>query len=379
LNKATGQDNLMRGLRRIVMPVLASALVMLGGTAAWAQSCGQLEAQLAAVGQGGGGGSSAAVNQKRRELDAAMGQARAAGCTGGFLSLFTRAGPRCQSILGQVNRLQAELANLSGGQGPSRSQINRQRSQILQQLGNSNCGPQYARYATARSSRGGIAALVNPPREQPSYQPPRAASYRTLCVRTCDGYYFPISNYAPRSQFQTDEQACRSLCPAADVALYYTGAGQEPEDMVSLTAGEPYDQLPNAFRYRTVYDTSCTCRTGIGTVASTRYYPSVEAALAAGGPEPQQITIQAEEARIRIPVPIPRPSPSEDPETLANLAGDFVPEPTGALPKTPERDAVADLTLTGGRNDIRVVGPVYYYALSPEDRAREASGPSPAP
>ena len=45
-------------------------------------------------------------------------------------------------------------------------------------------------------------------------------AYRTLCVRTCDGYYFPISFSAGGHELQRDETACRALCPGQLVALY---------------------------------------------------------------------------------------------------------------------------------------------------------------
>src|SRR6266540_3435428 len=46
-----------------------------------------------------------------------------------------------------------------------------------------------------------------PPPSHPNYYrrpSPYARTYRTLCVRTCDGYYFPISYATNRSHFKTD-------------------------------------------------------------------------------------------------------------------------------------------------------------------------------
>ena len=83
---------------------------------------------------------------------------------------------------------------------------------------------------------------------------------RTLCVRTCDGYYFPISFSTTRKYFEADEAACQRMCPAGDASLYYHSRREGPEQMVSI-AGAPYTDLENAFRYRTVLDRSCTCGT----------------------------------------------------------------------------------------------------------------------
>ncbi len=38
-------------------------------------------------------------------------------------------------------------------------------------------------------------------------------SYRTLCVRTCDGYYFPMSNASSPSDFERDQSNCQSELP----------------------------------------------------------------------------------------------------------------------------------------------------------------------
>ena len=46
------------------------------------------------------------------------------------------------------------------------------------------------------------------------------SGYRTLCVRTCDGYYFPISFSAGRQRFKTDEVVCKAMYGSATAELY---------------------------------------------------------------------------------------------------------------------------------------------------------------
>jgi Protein of unknown function (DUF2865) len=85
------------------------------------------------------------------------------------------------------------------------------------------------------------------------------ATYRTLCVRLCDGYYWPISFATHEAHFGRDNEACKKSC-SAPVALYYhPNPGGTPEEMVSL-AGVPYKTLGTAFLYRASYDASCKCR-----------------------------------------------------------------------------------------------------------------------
>jgi len=87
----------------------------------------------------------------------------------------------------------------------------------------------------------------------------RSGVYRTVCVRLCDGFYFPIKAATTSATFAEDEDACRSACASpARLFIYPTDTGT-PEDMTD-TSGRPYSKLPTAFLYRTTYDAACTCR-----------------------------------------------------------------------------------------------------------------------
>ncbi|OAP37572.1 DUF2865 domain-containing protein [Sinorhizobium americanum] len=78
-----------------------------------------------------------------------------------------------------------------------------------------------------------------------------AGGFRTMCVRTCDGAFFPISSNATPADFERDAELCRARCPGADTELYYhVLATEESEQMVSASTGRPYRELPNAFAYR---------------------------------------------------------------------------------------------------------------------------------
>ena len=47
-----------------------------------------------------------------------------------------------------------------------------------------------------------------------------SGTFRTICVRTCDGFYYPISAATSSARFAEDEKACRASCPATEVQLY---------------------------------------------------------------------------------------------------------------------------------------------------------------
>ena len=84
--------------------------------------------------------------------------------------------------------------------------------------------------------------------------------YRTICVRSCDGFYFPISNNASQRRLNLDADLCHSSCPNAETALYLVPIGQDAEMAVSVEGRTPYPTTPNAFKYRRGVDPSCSCR-----------------------------------------------------------------------------------------------------------------------
>ncbi|WP_247870299.1 DUF2865 domain-containing protein [Ochrobactrum sp. CGA5] len=74
----------------------------------------------------------------------------------------------------------------------------------------------------------------------------------TYCVRLSDGYLFP----APHSQFQKSDNVtetmarCRFICQGQNVDLYVLNdPNGETADMVSVTNGKPYVELPTAYNY----------------------------------------------------------------------------------------------------------------------------------
>lgn len=86
-----------------------------------------------------------------------------------------------------------------------------------------------------------------------------SSTYRTVCVRLCDGFYWPVSFATTGGNLGGDSKACEESCSSPAALYYYPNPGGEPEDMVNLK-GEPYTRLSKAFLYRTTYDANCKCR-----------------------------------------------------------------------------------------------------------------------
>ena len=85
------------------------------------------------------------------------------------------------------------------------------------------------------------------------------AGSQAVCVRSCDGSFFPVSYAASGGRLDGLEDMCRALCPNADVALYTYPASGEIEQAVSIS-GARYMDSPTALKYRQTYDPSCSCR-----------------------------------------------------------------------------------------------------------------------
>ncbi|MET0678854.1 MAG: DUF2865 domain-containing protein [Bradyrhizobium sp.] len=262
--------------------------------------CPRLESQLATIERSGGSGDPARDDQIRRyqdaavrqqsELDRVTMQAKRMGCdSSGFFSMFSGRSAECGPVNTQIQQMRANLdqittslERLRGGSGGGGSERDNQRRSVLAALGQNNCGPQYQQYANAPRGGGGGAAgggsgpgnfLTNlfgggDANNNPaaSLPPPSAdlappsGTYRTVCVRTCDGAYFPISFATVPGRFADDERACKAQCPATEANLYtYRNPGEDMNQAVSV-GGQNYTALPNAFHYRTEFNPTCACK-----------------------------------------------------------------------------------------------------------------------
>lgn len=234
--------------------------------------------------------------------------------------------------------------------------------------------PAYRRPTQRPQQRGTITVSPDDDDDQPadddmrSDEPaPRdfAGSYKTLCVRTCDGFYFPISYSVNRNQFQTDADVCHARCPQAETRLFVvkSGASDDGEQSYAADNGQPYSKLPNALRYRREVVQGCTCGAlDPSLMPTTGLNPDDVAADAANKKKAA--------AESELPLPKSKPVGGEDPETLANAAIGFVPQviqpvtsatTRGADPANPEATQVsADPNTADPKRPVRIVGPKFY-------------------
>ena len=107
---------------------------------------------------------------------------------------------------------------------------------------------------------GGLQNRVNPfdgRRQQPTYS--SGGRYKTMCVRLCDGFYFPISSAARRREFYRDAEQCQAQCDS-ETRLFYMPRDSGSIESARDQTGLYYEELRNAFLYRKKLDKSCSCR-----------------------------------------------------------------------------------------------------------------------
>jgi len=112
--------------------------------------------------------------------------------------------------------------------------------------------------AGERAVAGGFELLpLVAPRAPAAHAVPTPAP-RPVCVRLCDGFFFPLP--ASASPNADTEGGCRALCPAAGVALYFLPENSDRISEAANARGEPYSALAAAFRYRSAGAPACGCR-----------------------------------------------------------------------------------------------------------------------
>lgn len=86
-----------------------------------------------------------------------------------------------------------------------------------------------------------------------------STGHRTVCVRLCDGFSWPISHSTSRDRFAGGAARCSNSCEAESRLFVGVGVDARLESMHDID-GNPYTALPNAFRFQTTYDAACRCR-----------------------------------------------------------------------------------------------------------------------
>ena len=364
--------NVHRHFRRVIAPsvrsigrpgALALALGLLAAPGvSLAQSeqdirCMQLQQEMAAA-RGGGANAGELANldqqiaQQDRIYQGTQATMEDAGCYERMF-IFGRSlkrTPKCLNMNNRVEDARRQLARLQGQQKSlQRGGGNRRRQAELQQaLQRNGCSG-----APSGGGGGGLFDFFGGPRE-PEYQSPIYRSinpngrYRSVCVRLCDGFYYPISYSTYGSQLAQDADKCQANCAAPAELYVYRNPGQEIEQAISLS-GSAYMDLPVALRYRKEYVNGCSCK-------QTEYNPTdIEASnKKAQAPAPAAAGAQAKAAG---EAPPPAAAPAADPAEMPEL----------------------DLDITGSTAPAEAAPPVQQAAPAPAPAAAQAPVAAQAP
>ena len=266
--------------------ILASAVAFaisfaaFGATDALAQNADCARLQQAIAARRGSSGAQTAVERQRAELGRTRAYAGSLGCGNRkFLFFGSEPPPQCSEVNAQISRMEANLADLQaragGGAGDLIARYNAEclHGPAPAQPGNvfealfgglarlANGGQEPEPQTEARfEDRGGdshVTTLSGQPEENGGLHA-HSGSY-AVCVRTCDGSFFPVSYSGAGSRADSLEDVCRALCPNADMALYSFPFGGTIDEAAS-PSGEPYANLPNAGKFQKTFDPSCSCR-----------------------------------------------------------------------------------------------------------------------
>jgi len=358
---------------RRVLKLIATGAVALGVSAgvAAAQSpaCDQYRAELSALSRGNPQAVGQA-SQIRGEIIQLQAQRSRFGCDRGFLFFGDRP-PQCSQIDARLRALQGAYANAQ-----SQAQGNPARRQALMAAIARYCSPGGQREPNFFERLFGGGQAAPPPPDQQQYEmnthrqatenSPRYGGSRVVCVRACDGYFFPL----PSNRREGAEDMCQALCPNTQTLVYFM-SGDGVIERAGNREGKPYTELPNAGKYKKSFDPACTCRKADESWA-TALQPA-ENMLKSGRGDMIVTEEKSEElsrpkavAASRKPEPAPAPEADEeapvDPSTLPTASN----ESSGIGPQTINEEQtvgaregqVRETVGQGGqRAKVRVVAP----------------------
>ena len=293
-----------------------------------------------------------AIERQKIQLRKAKSDQRRLGCSSGSIIVIGGANAKaCGTLASVIGRMERNLQVLDrkrrefAGGAPSGGQ----RKRLLAALDANGCNDRAAivPVAAARISR----TPTEETRTLPLGATPEGGgrlelrslggssghgNLRTVCVRTCDGGFFPISSGATPLDFRRDQKVCAMMCPETETQLFYQSMtnGQETGQMTSTVTGRAYQDLPNAFAYRSrdlSKPGSCGCN------LSAYYQEMIKREKAAKGGEPESAvtTIETrpkkEETTVKTPARIEERVYDPAKSKVRTVGPAFLPENESAI------------------------------------------------
>lgn len=262
----------------IAMFVLMGGILPSGAEAS--ALCERLRDRLVLVEQGGRSPEinsyASAIAQQNLELRKARQDQRRLRClTSSIVQIRPDGGNDCSELATAISRMEANRDILATRLADLReSRVADARAALVTALEANGCGPDEPPLPQEAERIPYLDTLPEPYRPdretEAAYATPAppigilpTGNVRTLCVRTCDGGFFPISSQTSAMNFGRDAAQCQQMCPGTETELFFHAPERsETVDMVSAITGRPYRDLPNAFVYRnrrTNAEPTCAC------------------------------------------------------------------------------------------------------------------------
>ena len=254
-----------RGRRGLRLAAAGLALLAgLSGALAQGLECSRLQAQIASMGPGDANAAAGFADAARRqqyELERTQNYAQSIGCNAKQFLFFGSAPPaQCNDLKAQVQRMRENLAAM---QAQERRAADGGRAELVARF-NAMCSAEPARGNLVdrlfgkEPLPGPVPDIMADPLD-PANDDPAKGGAKLVCVRTCDGGFFPLASSARRGGAEGMADMCRALCPNVESKPYTYFSSADIEQAVGLD-GTPYKALPNALKFRTKFDPACTCK-----------------------------------------------------------------------------------------------------------------------
>ncbi len=262
---------------------LALLAVALQAPQALAESrpCAVLKAQIARAETGGSARYRAAAAKQQTELSRATNYSRSIGCDRQqFLFFGEPPPPQCGALASKIAQMQANFAALQQRAGGDEG-----RKALLQAKYDTQCADHSGDspstnffeqlFGNGRGSQSTPDAVREVPTapdnniyKDPEFVPnsdetiveegPKVSS-EAVCVRRCDGGFFPVSYSAKRSNIDELDTLCKALCPNAEAEIYTKSPWRDIETAFSKD-GDAYTNHPNALKFQKTLDRECSCK-----------------------------------------------------------------------------------------------------------------------
>jgi hypothetical protein len=253
-----GHRNALREARGKIpfRSTVAAALLLFSQAPGLAQgdACRRLRGELARLEETAGEGGAAALSRAFDEIARLDVRADALGCDGiSPGSMAGRARPECRQVARRRAALEAGAARLGGRM--AQDDPTEERRQDLRAAIDAACLT--TDDPLVRGSDLGDDLLLEPGWNDDHLPGSREAGGRLVCVRACDGYFFPLDAQPAHGDA---DGLCQALCPGAATSAFRLPRG--PTDLLQAVSsgGQAYRDLPNAFRYQRRVDPTCACK-----------------------------------------------------------------------------------------------------------------------